>query len=391
MDERYYSDIYYKRELLYERVWTEPITKVATKYQVSDVTIGKICRKMKIPLPPVGYWLKANKEQKPALPEYKDYPTIRVRRDYRKRISAEPILCPDIFTKAEVLIAQEKKNNMQITAPKEVNEYHNFVKNTRKCYEKNKTRYRTQDYGRTKSSGIDTFIININPENLDRASIILQALCTAFDERGYKLDNKYEITDRDNYLAVEIFKKKIAFQIFEPAIKKKIGKKDKESYSYRDIEYAPTGELVLEIIYPPYDMLGQKKWRDTKRKKLEDQLNRVLIGLIAAAAWEVERDARLEVLHAKHEKDEQKRKIEASQNRINNRRINEFENGFVQWRKYNELFEYVSYIKQNSKPDDPEDFRKWLIWADDYLESLNPMKSIQLKFDVEDPEAWRLK
>jgi hypothetical protein len=47
----------YDREELYEKVWAEPIQKVA-KYRVSDVALAKACRKRKIPLPGRGYWAK---------------------------------------------------------------------------------------------------------------------------------------------------------------------------------------------------------------------------------------------------------------------------------------------------------------------------------------------
>jgi hypothetical protein len=36
----------YRREVLYQEVWNFPVTEVAKKYAVSDVTIHKICREM---------------------------------------------------------------------------------------------------------------------------------------------------------------------------------------------------------------------------------------------------------------------------------------------------------------------------------------------------------
>jgi len=50
------NDFYYwKRELLYAEVWEGPATKVAEKYGVSDVAIGKLCRRLRIPMPGRGY------------------------------------------------------------------------------------------------------------------------------------------------------------------------------------------------------------------------------------------------------------------------------------------------------------------------------------------------
>ncbi len=53
------SDFYYwRRELLYAEVWTQPATKVGEKYGVSDVAIGKLCRRLRVPVPGRGYWAR---------------------------------------------------------------------------------------------------------------------------------------------------------------------------------------------------------------------------------------------------------------------------------------------------------------------------------------------
>ena len=44
------------RENLFAAVWERPLTKVAADYGISDVALKKICKKMEIPKPGVGYW-----------------------------------------------------------------------------------------------------------------------------------------------------------------------------------------------------------------------------------------------------------------------------------------------------------------------------------------------
>ena len=48
----------YNRERLYEEVWLEPVLTVAKKYGLSDVGLSKVCKKLNIPRPGVGYWAK---------------------------------------------------------------------------------------------------------------------------------------------------------------------------------------------------------------------------------------------------------------------------------------------------------------------------------------------
>lgn len=46
------------REDLYEKVWSKPLTAQAKEYNISDVELAKICKKLNIPRPESGYWAK---------------------------------------------------------------------------------------------------------------------------------------------------------------------------------------------------------------------------------------------------------------------------------------------------------------------------------------------
>jgi hypothetical protein len=52
------TTILFEREVLYEEIWSAPVLQVAKRYGISDVGLAKICKKMKIPKPPRGYWAK---------------------------------------------------------------------------------------------------------------------------------------------------------------------------------------------------------------------------------------------------------------------------------------------------------------------------------------------
>lgn len=64
------------REKLHELVWSEPITKIAPRYGLSDRGLGKLCARFGIPVPPGGYWAKkaAGKRvtQKPLPPRHQN-------------------------------------------------------------------------------------------------------------------------------------------------------------------------------------------------------------------------------------------------------------------------------------------------------------------------------
>lgn len=46
------------RAQLHEMVWREPLSRIAPRFGVSDVTLRRICQRYDIPRPAPGYWSK---------------------------------------------------------------------------------------------------------------------------------------------------------------------------------------------------------------------------------------------------------------------------------------------------------------------------------------------
>ena len=70
----------WNREELYAEVWKQPLVKAARKYGISAVMLGKVCRKLQIPLPGRGYWIKkefGKPVEHALLPEAKDLSLVQ--------------------------------------------------------------------------------------------------------------------------------------------------------------------------------------------------------------------------------------------------------------------------------------------------------------------------
>ena len=60
------------REELYELVWSMPMVKVATKFNVSGSYMARVCASLNVPRAERGYWAKlavGKAPDKPSLPE----------------------------------------------------------------------------------------------------------------------------------------------------------------------------------------------------------------------------------------------------------------------------------------------------------------------------------
>lgn len=78
------------RDELYEQVWSQPLSKLAPRYGLSDVGMAKICRKHQIPRPPVGHWARQSAGKatvRPPLPELNDDDLNEIR-FFRKQFDA---------------------------------------------------------------------------------------------------------------------------------------------------------------------------------------------------------------------------------------------------------------------------------------------------------------
>jgi hypothetical protein len=54
-------------------VWMDPVTKVAKRYGLSDVGLKKICKKLAVATPPLGYWARLRNGQNPSRPALKEF------------------------------------------------------------------------------------------------------------------------------------------------------------------------------------------------------------------------------------------------------------------------------------------------------------------------------
>ena len=68
-------DVRLDRRTLFERVWSEPVEKLATSWGLSGRGLAKVCKRLQIPLPSRGFWATTRagrRIRRPPLPELPD-------------------------------------------------------------------------------------------------------------------------------------------------------------------------------------------------------------------------------------------------------------------------------------------------------------------------------
>ena len=270
-----YQEITITRKKLYEQVWTTPMSKLAKEYHISGNGLKKICKKLNVPFPGVGYWQRkqfGNEPPQPPLPPLKNGPD-RVTRQIRvDDTDKEEFVVPE----AKTLLDQERNTGKKIVVAASLRSPHPLVRHTREILEKKKI----DEYGLlwARRGCLD---VKVSPKSLRRAMLIMDALVKALALRGIPV-----VADTESLSThIVLFDEKVKFGIRE-VVNRTEPPKDKKSYSwdYHKYEYTPTGRLSLMIKEWCHDI--RKTWNDGKKQRIENCLNDFLVGLISCASYE---------------------------------------------------------------------------------------------------------
>lgn len=351
------------REQLYGRVWSKPATKLAAEFGISDVALGKICRKLDIPKPFPGYWQRiasgytVKKNDLPALKaEVPKQTTI-----YPHTISAPVQHPPEIAARIEAESLPENRIHVAET----LHGCHPLVQQVRQT----KGAVPSDEYGRVYS------YLNfcVSKAALGRALRIMDALIRAAEKRGYTVEISKQIPHPPQMVIGDVRR---SFRIFEKSnrsdreLTAEEKRKPLSSISNRWV-FTPSGQLAIET--SEHGSYWERKWADKPNKPLEEQLNNVMVGFILSAE-----ESR--IIKLKWEEEERRRQELARCRQIEERRRAMLDRHVELWHKSQAIRTYLQACEQtiaaqegNIEPDSPE--ACWLHWAGGYADRLDPTKN----------------
>ena len=369
----------FEREPLYAEVWKEPVTEVAKRYGISDVALRKICVRLGVPVPPLGYWAKLAAGKKSfitRLPADHKGDTRYVRSRY---IDSE---APERDARIASLLAQHPLPELPPSSLKaSLDECHPIVRRTSKALGPRSR----NDRGLLQSDGQEVLEVCVSQLQRDRALLILDAVLTTALAAGATL---CKAAKEDGRPHLTLFGESLYVQILEPterferALTPKELKEQKEGrlYYIRDkYEFKGTGKLKLVVAnserYYPLATLS-----DGVATPLELRLEGLAATLQSKAA---ELRVRREMSEEEHKRWEAERARREARERIRDKeleRLKKTEDWVKAWRRAEELRAFSKAIEdQAAAAADPEDISSvaeevaWIRNAADWLDPLVEM------------------
>ena len=359
------------REELYEQVWSQPMTKLASTYSLSDNGLRKICKKHDIPLPTLGYWAKmqhGKKVERLPLPPTKGSGELEIK-IYKKD---DLPIDEEQFTKAQELITFENLDENKIQVPSMLVSPHILISQTKKAFQNSKTIH----HAHLSPNRNDSLNIDVCPNNLNRALRIMDILIKALESRKFEVLIIKEQT-YGNYIrcttCVSLLGQNIKFRLRERLLQK--DRVQKHSYDNK-YDYVPSGKLNFEII--DYLCEGMRKiWTDTTRIQLENRLNAFIVGLIKAAVNMRSRELQRE--RRKRERQEAERQREENERQImeEKRKVDTLYKDAENWTKSQHMRKYITTVKKNALQKNEKiehELEQWLKWANQQADRLDPFK-----------------
>jgi hypothetical protein len=282
------------REELYEAVWSEPVMHLAQALGISDVGLAKICKKLNVPRPGLGYWAKSRASRKLLK---KPLPPLQADQEETYRISQSATKGgPGWSREALKHLAEEGVPMPTALQASAEGDSHPIIAKYRKLLEQT-------GLGVSQLLASTTCLaVSVSQAELDRALHVIQKVFEAFEGQGYPpevLPPEPQGTNRYGYVpahpsrtGVRIKGIFVAFEMWEglhsvevPAPVKARLKGSREALdspprsTYREV---PSGRLVLEITDPaPWGM--RRRWQVGAVRTLEKNLDAFFRAVMAIA------------------------------------------------------------------------------------------------------------
>ena len=360
------------RTELYRLVWTEPISRIAPTYGLSDVGLAKLCKRYDIPRPPRGYWAQLQHGHKPRqipLPKPEYDPEIQLREVEPAAGDAAASGAPEAPEAINIIVADTLRG----------------------CHDLVSRANQELQAAETNSDGL---IVAADNRTLDvrtskvcarRALLILDALLKECERRGYSVAAGPTIGILEHSMRIGIHE--------AVDIERKEAEPDdlRGPYSFGygrfDAKRVPSGRLVLAITDGRgYWADGSRStWRDTDTHRLEEYLGKVLVALVKLAErarqYKAEQQRQAELRRQEEEREREAARQLAErrkQYKAEKARVKELLKQAANLRRSRQVRELIEAVRQQHEANGPiapdSEIAAWIEWATRQADRLDPLR-----------------
>jgi len=355
------------REELYDLVWSKPMSLLAKEFEISDVGLAKICKRMEIPRPTRGYWQKHKVGETP--PQIKLPP-----------LSEKGVTLVVIQPTPKPKFLQEQVQKIEkIPVPDTLENPHPLTQKTLKAFAKGKV----SDYGNLLPKNDYCLDIHVSKEALQRACLIMDTLIRALEARHYPVSitsdspRKTVIMVRGETLDIGLEEKIRRVEHIPTPTEQK--KHEKYYWYIPRYDYVPSGQLTLRI--KNADCQGvRQQWADGKVKRVEDHLGSFIASLEPIVQAIDERRKERERRHREWEEAERQRAEQHRLALLEEQKAKKLIKDVSQWIQAIQIRDYIGAIENDAVTVPGLD--AWLSWARNYANCIDPIQCPEtLAFD----------
>ena len=350
------------RAELYEQVWSTPMLKLAAQYDISNVGLAKICRRLAIPTPGLGYWARIQHGQKPtriALPPLKQgIPTTATIRPSSARLgSAGSAPAPRPAPPA-------------IPIPDDLSSPHPAVRALRKALRGEKAHQGILSLGGTSQTPI-----RISLSTRNRAFRMLDGFFKGVETRGHTVSVKQEPGQHPAFSIVAV----VGGVSLEITLRERVtqskhvaGKGDPRFFP-PTFDYTPSGHLTMRVGKKYGD--AHRSWADGSRKPLEGKLGEAVLGLEQVAERQAEIERQREEQRRRWAEEDRKRELATIREQHEQELAKDLIGMSGAWRESKKLRAFLDAV-EDTTPEEfktSEGFRAWMGWARRFVDRRDPL------------------
>ncbi|MDH4378380.1 MAG: hypothetical protein QE263_00530 [Vampirovibrionales bacterium] len=374
------THFYVSREELYEAVWTTPILRLAPELGLSDRGLAKLCARMEIPVPGLGYWRKVElgqivKKSRLPKPSEKCYLYTRfwepgfVEEQKKKKLEDAPLVL-----EVKELVNQPEN---RIIVPEDITTYHPLIKSTLKSLRASWA----SKYGICRPFDEEALDVYCAKASFPRMARLFHVLITSLEKRGHTIYVNQKLTKplfykRSNEgTRIDYYGEVIRISLVEKVdrVDHKRTSREEKYNSGPKYDFIPNGKFSL-IVENASTCDTKRRWSDKKNKPLETQLNDIFIDLAKIAVHLRLKREKKEADEREDERKRQEAELRRQKQLEEEKRIQQLENFFTQWLKAKQIREFLSLAEKSSIKPETLDMsqEEWLVWARNYADQLDP-------------------